>query len=111
MHHGTGGGAAHPFRGGYRIVTVKQGNPGADEAEHQTLDYAVVDIIMEIDFGLHLGPVGPLVHPEQTDSHEIAADHPQRAEHGGQQRHGDKTGQKAGRQNAFDRIHRHHLQA
>ena len=92
-------------------MTLEEGDPGHHPAEHQALDDAIDDVLAEINLVLHLAPEGALVHPQQTDADEPAADDPHGAEQGGEEGHGYQTAKKARGEDALDGIDGHHLQA
>jgi hypothetical protein len=58
---------------------------------------------------LHLAPERAGIDADQQHADHIAAEDADGAEHGGQQWHGDHAAPEARRQDAADRVDRHHL--
>ena len=78
-HHRARGRARHAFGGRRRVVALEQGDPGHRDAEHDTLDDAVQDVLAQIDRRLHLRPERALVHADQHHADQVAAEDAHRA--------------------------------
>src|SRR5262245_57571398 len=107
--HRARGRARHAFCGRRRVVALKDGDPGHGDAEHEALDESVENVSAEIDRGLHLRPERALVDADEAHAYEVAAEHAHRREQRREQRHRQNPAPEARRDNARDRIDRHHL--
>src|SRR5882672_5865788 len=107
--HRAGGGTRHALGRRRRVVALEDRDPGYRHPEHQALDESVQDVLAKIHRGLHLRPERALVDSDQTNAHQVAAEHPHRGEQRREQRHGDDAGPEARGDDARDRIDCHHF--
>lgn len=70
------------------IVAPECRDPTDEDAEDETLDDAIYDVLTKIDRGLHLRPEGYRIDTDQLDADQIAPKNSPRREQGRQQRHG-----------------------
>ena len=99
----------HALGGRRGVVALEHRDQAHDHAEHRALDDAVDDVGAEVDHGLHVAPERAGVDADQLDADQVGPVHAQRREQRGEQRHRDHAAPEARRDDARERIDRHHL--
>ncbi|MNH19591.1 hypothetical protein D3C79_793320 [compost metagenome] len=111
MYHGTGRCPAYPFRGGYGIIPVEDGNPGHGDGKYHALDQAVEQVFFPLNGALHGRPEEATVNALPVYAHHRAAPDTDSDKNHRQQGHADQTGPEARRNDTPQRIDGHHFQA
>ena len=97
------------FGGRPRVIAFEHRDRADRDAEHDALDDAVDDVVAEIDGRLHVAPERAGVDADQLHADEVGAEYAERREQRREQRHRHDAAHEARRDDARERIDRHHF--